>query len=172
MTCCCLWYSEARPHSYVQRLFLRKLHHSLQGLWLEWKLQQSGWITKWCHTETAEAATEINAVNRRSSCDIDQRSDDEAHLANAFEERKKERKTLMVVNVETSALVETSGHKCHHIPWVNKSAQTIMSDNRNIICAWCQSKGKTMFANLPKKNSQLDFFYSPSLKKKKSVWYI
>lgn len=27
---------------------------------------------------------------------------------------------------------------------------TIMSDNHNIICAWCQSKGKTMFANLPK----------------------
>lgn len=57
------------------------------------------------------------------------------------------------MNVETSALAETSGHGCHHIPWVNKNAQTIMSDNHNIICAWCQSKGKTMFANLPKKSS-------------------
>lgn len=39
----------------------------------------------------------------------------------------------------------------HSMGWF-KNTQTIVRDNRNRICAWCQSKGK-MFANLPNKSS-------------------
>lgn len=95
---------------------------------------------------------QLNTVTRRSCYDIDRG----ATLRHAWSIHLKEekKKTLMVMNVETIALAETTVDTDGiTFDGLIKNTQTIMSDNHNRICAWCQSKGKTMFANLPNKSS-------------------
>lgn len=94
---------------------------------------------------------QLNTVTRRSSCDIDRG----ATLRHAWSIHLKEEKKNAHGDERWNHCFgwDNSGHGRHHIRWVNKNTQTIMSDNHNRICAWFQSKGKTMFANLPNKSS-------------------
>lgn len=88
----------------------------------------------------------MKTVSRWSSCDIN-RGATMRHTRSISLRKERKIKTLMwwtLKPVLWLRRVDTDVITFHGY------TQTIMSDNHNITCAWCQSKGKTMFANLPK----------------------